>query len=37
MYKLLIYQHEAVTLSNKPNVITNKLPGCESDKKMNKI
>ena len=31
MHKILIDQHETVSLSNKPNVITNNLPGCESD------
>ena len=31
MFKVLIDQDEAVTLSNKPNIITNNLLGCESD------
>ena len=31
IYKALIDQHEAVTLSNKLNIISNNLFGCESD------
>ena len=31
MYKVLIDQHDAVILSNKPIFITNNFPGCESD------
>ena len=31
IFKVLIDQDEAVTLSNKPNIITNNLLDCESD------